>query len=115
MFERRHHKRTELAHHLVIFSHDAQTPFGQLLNLTPGGMMIRTEAHVTARKAYKLLIKLPRKWRNARQIHFEAKCIWCKRDDTDEQGYRSGFQLTNLKDKDFESILALLHNFVRVY
>ncbi len=107
MFDRRKQKRTCLAHILSVFREESAQPFGQLLNINPDGMMLRTTSRVTAKTDYRLKIELPSGWFGGKHIVLEAKSVWCQPEPDDSQTYRSGFQLVNLEDKDLRCIAAL--------
>ncbi|MFQ5648588.1 MAG: PilZ domain-containing protein [bacterium] len=115
MFERRQYRRTNLGVHLAVFRRGSEEPFGQLLNITPAGMMMRTETPITAKTDYQLSITLPRKLFGLKHVDFDAKSVWCQPEDHDNSSFRTGFQLLKLDHKDFESIVDLLNNFARVY
>lgn len=108
MFDKRKHERRELTQELSVFLSNSEKPLGQVLNITPAGMMVRTTLPVTAKEDYTLAVTLPKKWFRERHIELQAKTIWCRAEDIPPTTYHAGFQLLNLNEKDLDLIQNLL-------
>jgi len=68
---------------------------GQLLDVTPGGLMLLSERAVAPDTAYTLRLELTGGNSDVSFIELEARSRWCRR-DVDPAFYCAGFQITAL-------------------
>ena len=114
MLERRKDRRLKLARYLSVYSDRKEHPFGQLMDVSSCGMMLRSSSPVRPKDTFRFSIVLPGTLFGAKRISFEARSIWCRRDEATDS-YHIGFQLLDLPDKAFADLRRLIVKVERVY
>ena len=112
MEDRRKQKRQSIAAHLNVFVENLEHPVGQLLNITPQGLMIRSYRPFQAKNIFTLSLIIPGKLFRKKHIKLAARSVWCKREENYET-YQAGFQLHGLTADDFEQISNLINRICR--
>lgn len=105
--DKRKLKRRHLIYYLRIFEAETGKHIGNLADITQEGIMIISEAPIQTKIIYSLNMVLPNKLRGKKEISFEAKCLWCKK-DINPDFYVAGFQFINITESDKELIEMLI-------
>lgn len=98
MLERRKVRRRNLFYYLEVFEEETKNFVGRLIDITPDGMMLESEEAIEVKKGYRLSMELPNSFVWKPKIIFDAKSVWCRKED-DFERYKAGFQLQNLDTK----------------
>ena len=110
MFERRKDKRRNSVYYLEVFEEETKSFVGRLINITKDGMMLESQEPIEVEKDYRLSMQLPNSLVRKPKITFDAKSVWCKKED-DFESYKAGFQLQNLDTKVEKEINRLMEKF----
>lgn len=105
VLERRH-----LIYYLRVFDRNTGQLIGHLTNITSEGAMLTSEAPIEINTIFQLGMELPSNIKQDRQITFDAKSLWCKK-DTDIGLYETGFQIQNLDSENTKIIEHLIEDF----
>jgi len=101
--EQRQHKRKRLIYYLKVLNNNDNNLIGNLVDITPAGMMIISEEPIKTTDKLSLKIVLPRKIMDKDFIEVDAKCLWSK-NGINPVLFDSGFQFTSLEKTDREII-----------
>ena len=83
---------------------------GRLTDITKDGMMLESQKPIEVKKGYRLSMQLPNSFVRKQKLTFDAKSVWCKKED-DFESYKAGFQLQNLDTKVEKEINRLMEKF----
>ena len=102
--------RRHLIYYLRVFDRNTGQLIGHLADITSDGIMLTGEYAVETKTIFQLRMELPEGIKENKQIVFDAKSLWCRR-DIDLGFYETGFQLQDLDSKDTEIIERLIGEF----
>jgi len=111
--ERRKAKREKLVEYLNVYTQEIANAFGQLMNVTPQGILLRIDQKIPRNENYNFTLNIPRRLFGNREIALKARSVWCSQSD-DSKYFHVGFQIENLSDTDFDALRGLLSKFERV-
>jgi len=107
MAERRKLKRRHLVYYLRVFERNTGKVLGNLVDITPEGIMIMSESPVETGEVFQLRMELQTELDDKEYLNFDARSVWCKK-DVNADLYDTGFQLLNVTHKDFRSIETII-------
>ena len=110
MLERRKGKRRSSVYYLEVFEEETKNFVGRLIDITRDGMMLESQKPIEVKKRYRLSMQLPTSFIRKQKLTFDAKSVWCKKED-DFESYKAGFQLQNLDTKREKEISKLMKEF----
>ena len=111
MKERRKFKRRFIMYYTRIFDRGTGAIIGYLIDLSPDGAMLVSEAPFVGHKLYHLRMDVPEEFDAKACLDFEATCVWCRTDTTDPRFYESGFHLHDVPAED----IALIERIIQEY
>ncbi len=106
MKERRHQKRKHLVYFLQVFNRETETFLGNLVDITPEGLMLTSQHPIEPGQQLRLRMDIQFMARDNIHLDFEAVSRW-SRNDLDPQFYDTGLKLQNL-DENQRSIIEQL-------
>ena len=107
MEEKRRATRFRLRATLTVISLEMGEKIGDLVNLSPHGMMIKANAPIEVGKKMELSLHLPTKIFGKECLDVEAQCVWVKPDD-DSQYHQCGFEFIDVSTQDANIILGMI-------
>lgn len=110
MSDRREFKRRYLAFYSRVFDAQNRQMLGHVVDMTPQGLMLISDAPLPPDTTFQLEIELPDDFASKRTIRFEAKSRWC-RPDIDPNFHNTGFQLLRIAPAD----VAIIENIVAAF
>ncbi len=110
MLERRKVRRRNSFYYLEVFEEETKNFVGRLIDITADGMMLESEKPIEVKKGYRLSMELPNSFLRKSKIIFDAKSVWCRKED-DFETYKAGFQLQNLDTKVEKQVNRLVEKF----
>ena len=110
MLERRKLKRRHLIYYLRVFDRNNDRLVGHVVDITGEGAMLISEEPIETDTVFQSRMVLPEGIEGSREIAFDAKSVWCKK-DTNPNYYATGFQLLNAAPKDVDTIERLIVDF----
>lgn len=87
--ERRRNKRVDLQE-LQVTMQDSGKPIGELINLSFGGMLVKSDTEFKADTIHKLRISFETPLMDRNHIDLFAECVWCHPEKEDDR-YNTGF------------------------
>jgi c-di-GMP-binding flagellar brake protein YcgR len=106
MREKRKARRRHLFEYFKIFDQETGSLFGELADITTGGIMLVSDKPVEKNAVHRLRVELPEQMRH-RRIHFSAECVRCRKDDYSGL-FESGFRFVDIAPEDIEIIRATI-------
>ena len=107
MKERRQHKRIHSPQPLPVLDRMTGEQLGLLVDLSVGGLLIKTKTVMQVDDIYQLQIMLPQPVGQSKNIEFEAEVV--RADSSAQEGiYCAGFLAVNISDYELERIEQLL-------
>jgi len=103
-------KRSHLIYYLRVFDQTTNKTLGHLVDITPEGAMVISEAAIPPGPGYKLRMLLPAEILGREHLDFEAESLWSKR-DLNPDFYDTGFRLNAVALKDTAVIARLIDEF----
>lgn len=110
MEERRKSERRRLVHQLMVFDRDTEELAGYLVDITTEGIMLMGKDPLEAGSTRNLRMLLPDKIQGSRQVAFDARSIWCRKNIRSGL-FEMGLQLSEVADEDLETIRHLIEVF----
>ena len=107
MEERRKLRRRHLIYYLRVFDRNTDELVGHLVDVTTEGVMLMSEDPFGLGPVYQLRMVLPEAIEGSTQVHFDAKCIWC-REGIAPGFYDSGFDLLAISREHKQEIERLI-------
>ena len=110
MLERRRLRRRHLIYYLRVFDRNNDALIGHLIDITSEGAMLISEDPIETNTIFQSRMVLPEEKQGSREITFDARSVWCKKDINPDY-YATGFQLLNAAPQDVEVIEWLIEKF----
>ena len=110
MKDKRKHKRVNLIYYLEIYDNRTDKHLGNLVDITPEGLMMISEEEMPAGSDYHLRMLLPETAYGKKAISFKANSRWTKK-DMNPAFYASGYQIVDIGPVESETITSLIDNF----
>lgn len=107
MEERRRSPRVKLKDHFPIIDMANGRNIGNLVDLTPHGMLLRGKHIILDKAQMDLSLRLPKTIFGRRELDVLAKCVWTKPDD-DQEFILSGFEFVEVTPQDANTILGII-------
>ncbi len=107
MDNRRRFKRRFLAFYSRVFDLRSHRLLGNVVDITPQGLMLLSETPLPADTAFRLEIELPEGFASKREITLDARSRWCEA-DIDPHYHNTGFVLLNVTPEDAAIIEAIV-------
>ena len=108
MKDRRLEQRRYLIYYLQVFNQETEKFLGNLVNITPEGMMLTSETPIEPGQSFKLRMNVQFLAREEISLAFTAESRWCK-NDVNPDYYDTGFQLHSV-DPDQRKLIDGLIN-----
>jgi hypothetical protein len=108
--DRRTIKRRHLIFYLRVWRSDAEQLLGHVVDITPEGMMLISEAPIPVGEAYNLEIRAPDTEGAIHPLQFKAICRWSD-NDINPAFYDSGFEFLDKTPKDIGTIIKLVDDY----
>ena len=99
MHDRRRFSRIHLVHYLTIFNRDTGRLVGNLVDVSPAGIMLVIEAPIAAETLLPLRMNFPEQILARQILEFDARVIWCRRDINPDM-YAIGLELLEVERAD---------------
>jgi len=103
-------KRRHLIYYLRVYDRQRETLLGHLADITIDGMMLMSEVQIQAGTDFAFRMTLPEGFEKTREITFEARSIWSKK-DVNPDFYATGFKFNNINPDDEALIETLINDF----
>jgi hypothetical protein len=110
--EKRKLERRHLIYYLRVYGKKSKQMVGHVVNITKEGIMLISEDPIETDGYFQFRMALPEAIKESREISFEAKSVWCKKDNNPEF-YNTGFRLTKISIGDLQIIEKLTKDFSR--
>lgn len=110
MSERRRLKRKRLVYYLKIYDRNTLEIAGHLADLTVHGINILCEQPLEPGVVMELKMALPEEMDGKKEIAFDVKSSWCKR-DINPNFYTIGCELIGISAKDGKIIRELMQEY----
>ncbi len=108
----RRQERAHLIYFLRVFDAQSGDLLGQMVDLTTDGIMVIGEGAVTPRQRYSLRMDLPRNVPMGRHLTLEARCKWCRRDESGDF-HSMGFRILDMSPEAYRAVEQLIEKFYR--
>jgi hypothetical protein len=105
--ERRKYERRFLMYFARVFNRRTGAVFGFILDLTPEGAMVFSQAPVKPKMKFLLRMELPENLADKAFIDFEAQSVWCRR-EADSENWDVGFSLNLVDEADLHIIEQII-------
>ena len=106
----RRHERSALNQTINITDMINGGGFGELINISPDGLMVMTYAEVPTHAIYQLELELPTEIEGDNRIGLGADCLWCRQVENFNR-YWAGFQIIDASDQAMQQIEKLIDNY----
>ncbi len=106
----RRQERTRLIYHLRVFDARRKRLLGQLVDITPEGLMLIGESQLPAGRKYSLRMDLPRNLMADTHLTFSAESKWCVKDQS-ENFYSMGFRIVKITPEALGVVQKLAQDF----
>ncbi|MDZ7747840.1 MAG: PilZ domain-containing protein [Halofilum sp. (in: g-proteobacteria)] len=110
MKERRAMRRRHLMFHLRVFDATSGQPLGNLVDITPGGLMITGEQGLAPGERRRLRMHLPIEIFDKAELAFAATVAWSS-DEVSPGLYDTGFRDLEMPDEDRSRLGALIDEY----
>ncbi len=107
MEQKRRLKRRHLVYYLKAYDRDGGNLVGNLVDITPEGVMLISEAPVEADTVFQLQVELPSGVSDRERLDIEVRSLWCK-PDVNAGLFAAGFELRNADPQTAEDIEHLI-------
>ncbi len=108
MGESRRIKRNEANAYLGIYDRESNMLVGRLTDITALGMQVLSYTEIGPTNDLSLKLELPFELSGQRWIEMNAKCIWCRPDNTGKY-YHAGFQFRDISEQNAKLIEELIN------
>lgn len=106
----RKHERSQLNQSIGISDVINGGRFGDLINISPDGLMVMTDAMVPTHSIYQLELELPTQIEGSDRIGIGADCLWCRQAENFNR-YWAGFQIIDVSDQALQQIQKLISDY----
>jgi hypothetical protein len=106
----RRQERTRLIYHLRVFDARRKRMLGQLVDITPEGLMLIGENQLPAGRKYSLRMDLPRNLMTDTHLTFSAESKWCVKDQNGSF-FSMGFRIVKITPEALEVVQRLAKDF----
>ncbi len=106
----RRQERTRLIYHLRVFDARRRRLLGQLVDITPEGLLLIGESALPPGKKFSLRMDLPRNLMVDTHLTFSAESKWCEKDPTGEF-YNVGFLIVKISPEALAVVQKLARDF----
>lgn len=106
----RKHERSVLNQSINIIDMLNGGGFGELINISPEGLMVMTESEVPTHSIYQLELELPAELIGSNRISLGADCLWCRQAENFDR-YWAGFQIIDVSDQALQQIEKLIESY----
>ena len=106
--DKRQLKRVHIIYYLRIFDRNTGINVGHLVDITTQGIMMISEEKVPIGADFSFKMQLPDTITGREEIHFDARCLWCKQ-DFNPDFYVSGYQIKQISPQEVKTITALMN------
>ncbi len=103
-------KRRHLIYYLRVFDRNSGQLIGHLVDVTTEGVMLISKHPIETNTIFKSKMVLPKGIEGSKEITFDAKSIWCKK-DVNPNFYATGFQLLKSSPEDIKLLERLIDEF----
>jgi hypothetical protein len=110
MEERRKLERSRLIHYLMIYERGNEHPIGNLVDITPAGIMVITEKPLPVNASLQLQMNFPEEVAGKRKLDFFATTVW-RKTDINPDLFANGLRLDKITQEDIDIIEALIEEF----
>jgi hypothetical protein len=110
MVDQRKTKRRYLLYYMRLYDAVTRQQIGNLVDITPRGVMIVGEHQIPKGKIAHLRMELTSEVTEKPYMEFSARCKWSKPDITPSM-YNSGFEILDLEPEDVEIIQRIIKEF----
>lgn len=111
MKERRKYSRIHLIHYLTIFDFETNKLIGNLVDITPEGIMMISENPIAPGEVRHFRMNLPDDFlEETRSIEFDALSVW-QNVDINPDLFAIGFNLSNIAPEDVKRIKNLIDEY----
>ncbi len=110
MNERRKFKRIHLIHYLAIFDRDTNKLLGNLVDITPEGILMISENSVEKGQVRHFRMNLPDDFTAAKEINFDVESVWCEVDINPDM-FAIGYRLLDVPRDDEATIYNLIEEY----
>jgi c-di-GMP-binding flagellar brake protein YcgR len=105
--ERREYERYSADFHLDVYERDDDSPLGQLVDISMGGMRLLSERPVRTGDRLDLILDIALESGRKEKVSVQAESVWGKEDDNPGL-YQTGFKFLNLSQAADEAIEAII-------
>ncbi|MEW5725651.1 MAG: PilZ domain-containing protein [Thermodesulfobacteriota bacterium] len=110
MIEQRRLKRRQLVYYLKVNDRLSGQTVGRLVDITTEGVMLISSYPIETNRVYQMVMTLPQEMEGAREIAFDAKSHWCRK-DVNPDFYVAGFQFVTVSPEDVLTITDLIRQY----
>lgn len=103
-------ERSELSQTIGITDMINGGGFGELINISPDGLMVMTPVEVPTHAIYQLELELPSNIEGSNRIAVGADCLWCRQAENFDR-YWAGFHIIDASDQALLQIRKLIENY----
>ena len=80
---------------------------GELVNITPEGLMLVSDQPITSNAVYQVELALPTDAATRATVELGIECLWCRQTD-DNHRYWSGYQIIDASPQALQTVHELL-------
>ena len=110
--ESRSQQRIELHQPIPIIDAITNEAFGELANISSGGLMISTGRDIPIDSIYQLTLQLPFDIEESKIISIGADCLWCRNTENSSH-YWAGFQIIDISDQGQDQLKELMSHYCK--
>gem|GEM_PF-842787 len=109
MHDRRQHPRIKPNQLLELFDTNTLKPFGNVVDLSCGGIMAITKQNIEINSVFQMAIKLPEGYSETPHIEFGAEVLWVEKCGDTEQSW-FGLEIIDISTSASEELEHLIDN-----
>ncbi len=100
-------------YYLLVFNRTAGHLVGKAVNVSTQGLKLMGREALTADEVYELKMALPKTKPESgtREIEFDVRCVWCRKNVVYSDFYDSGLEFRNIAMEDTQQIRSLIEQF----
>lgn len=110
MAEKRSSERKLISQLLQVTDRQREEVIGNLVNLSPAGLMLITSNPVAEDSLASLTLELPQAVDGRTRVDLEARCVWC-RPSTSGDDYGAGFQIEQIAPEDDQALRQIFGSY----
>ncbi len=108
--EQRQIERRQLLLYLRVFDGMGSRVIGNLVDISPNGVMLLSDEPIGVNEDYRLRMRLPEEFGDEGEILFNARSRWCKK-DVNPNFYLTGFQIQDISSESKRYLASLIDDF----